>query len=182
MTTTSATSCCAGRPAHARDHGYACLRPGPAGRSLPRRAATLAPPFIAVRAHANISVSALVAVLVHASLKLGSIGADLTWLAFAMTNIANASGLYMTLTPSRRRAWLTFHRRWTTVFYAAIVWHFVSKSLGLVGVFRVLGGALVWRYRKPANERLATLDWPFRRKSRRAGETGALGDRTGTVR
>jgi hypothetical protein len=138
-------------------------------RTVQRRWRTLAPPFIPVRAHANISVLALVAVLLHAGLKLGSIGASLTWLAFLMFVAAFGSGLYgfyMTSAPSRRRAWLTFHRRWTTVFYAVIAWHVLTESLGLSAIVLVLGGALFWRHRTHANMRLAALNWPFRRKPR----------------
>ena len=61
-------------------------------RTVQRRWRTLAPPLIPVWAHANISVLALVAVLLHAGLKLGSIGAELTWLATLMFVAAFVSG------------------------------------------------------------------------------------------
>ena len=145
-------------------------------RTVQRRWRALSPPLIPVRAHANISVLALVAVLVHAGVKIGSISANLTWAAFAMFVAAFVSGLYglyMTSIPSRRRSWLTFHRRWTTVFYAAIAWHILSQSLGLAAIALIIGGALFWRYRTHANERLAALKWPFHRKRRRARATDA---------
>ncbi len=151
-------------------------------RTVQRRWRTLAPPFIPLRSHANISVLALVAVLVHAGLKVGSLGANLTWVAFAMFVTAFISGLYgfyMTSAPSRRRSWLTFHRRWTVVFYGAIAWHVVSESVGLAAIVLILGGALFWRYRAHANVRLAALRWPFRRKPKRAPATGARSDGSG---
>ncbi len=140
-------------------------------RTVQRRWRTLAPPLIPVWAHANISVLALVAVLLHAGLKLGSIGAELTWLAtlmFVAAFVSGLYGLYMTSVPSRRRKWLTFHRRWTTVFYAVIAWHVLTATFGLPALLVVLGSALFWRYRTGANMRLAALNWPFRRKRRRA--------------
>ncbi len=145
-------------------------------RTVQRRWRKLTLPLIPVWAHANISVLALVSVLVHAGLKIGSIGADLTWAALAMFIFAFASGLYglyMTSVASRRRAWLRFHRRWTTVFYVAIGWHVLTKGVGLSAIVLVLGSALFWRYRAHASGRLATLRWPFHRKSKRAGVTGA---------
>lgn len=144
-------------------------------RTVQRRWRTLSPPLIPVWAHANISVLALVAVLVHGGVKIGGVGPNLTWAAFAMFVTAFVSGLYglyMTSVPSRRRSWLTFHRRWTSVFYGAIAWHVLSQSLGLSVIALVVGGALFWRYRTHANKHLAVLNWPFHRKRRRARVTG----------
>ncbi len=124
---------------------------------------------ISVYTHANVSLAAQAAVLLHVLLA-GGVGLGLTWIGtwlFVASFSSGLYGFYLTKKPAARRTWLRFHRWLTLAFYVSIVPHVVSAGVlgrGVVGL--IAFALLLWQDRPAVARVLACWTRPFRQPSR----------------
>ena len=125
-------------------------------------------PPLPVWAHANVSLAAVVVVLLHVALKSNKFGLSLTWVATGLLVLVTLSGLYGLQVASsgvRRQRWLKYQRWLVYVFYAVIAWHIVSESIGFALIVVVAGGWAMWHWRDLIRRRLIRVDWPYSRRN-----------------
>ncbi|MCH8102142.1 MAG: hypothetical protein IIB28_03165 [Chloroflexi bacterium] len=117
-------------------------------------------------AHANVSLAAAAVTLVHVTLASNKFGLGLTWVATGIFALVTVSGLYgqhvASSGPGRLR-WLRFQRWIVYAFYATIVFHLVSETIGFALIPAVAGGWAMWHWRDLIRQWLIASRWPYSR-------------------
>ena len=119
---------------------------------------------LSTRAHSNVSLAALVAVVVHVG---PSLGASLTWIGTWLFVVAVVSGLYglFKTTGTRRVGWLRWQRIFAYAFYIGIAPHVVGSLLGWAIVPAMAMAWATWRWRHQLGEQLTRASWPLSRQA-----------------
>ncbi len=115
---------------------------------------------LSTRAHSNVSLAALVAVVVHVG---PSLGVSLTWVGTWLFLVAVGSGLYglYRATGSRREGWLRWQRLFAYAFYAGIAPHVVGSLFGWVIIPGAIMAWAIWRWRPEQRKQLSKGSWPL---------------------
>ena len=121
-----------------------------------------------VWAHANVSLATAAVVLVHLALSSNKFGYGLTWIAAGLFGLVTVSGLYglhVASSGTARQRWLRFQRWLAYAFYAAIIFHLVTKTAGFPLVPAVAGGWVMWHWRSLIRQWLIRSRWPYSREN-----------------
>lgn len=121
-----------------------------------------------VWAHANVSLATAAVVLIHLTLSSNKFGLGLSWVAAGLFGLVTVSGLYGLHVASSgvaRQRWLRFQRWLAYAFYAAIIFHIVTKTAGFPLVPAVAGGWVMWHWRSLIRQWLIRSRWPYSREN-----------------
>ena len=115
---------------------------------------------LTTRAHSNVSLAALLAVVVHVG---PSLGVSLTWIGTWLFLVAVGSGLYglYRATGTRRAGWLRRQRIFAYAFYAGIAPHVIGSLFGWIIIPGMVMAWAIWRWRSQQRARLNKASWPL---------------------
>ena len=115
---------------------------------------------LSTKAHSNVSLAALVAVVIHVG---PSLGVSVTWIGTWLFVVAVISGLYglYRATGARRVGWLRWQRIFAYAFYVGIAPHVVGSLFGWVIIPAVVMTWAIWHWREQLRQQLTRASWPL---------------------